>query len=528
MPIVPAGSINLAALNVPNIYVQIQPPNTLLNGVPTNLIGIVGTATWGPVNSPVVIGSLQDLVTVFGTPQPVQYDMGTAVYAASLQGASNFKCVRVTDGSDVAAAGDLVDVTPVTPLIGATLTALYTGTVGNTVNATISLGSSYTSAVPTYRLSLYIDGGLPEIFDNIGGTGAAFWANLVNAVNFGQSTARGPSQLCVATTGNPSALAPAQTTVTLTGGTNGNTSVTSATLIGDDSTTPREGMYALRNSLISMLVLADADDDEQWTLQNAFGLEEACYVIGTIAAGYQDDIAGAALLLQDAGIDSYAFSLAMGDWIQINDPFNNLTRFISPQAFKAGILAVNLPSNSSLNKTMRGIVATQKSAERRSYSDADLSQIRISRMEVITNPIPAGNVFGCRLGVNTSSNALTQTDNYPRMVNFIGKTILNGMGGFIGLLQTPTVRSQARATIEAFLMSLFQLGMIGDVNRPGDPAAAFRVVLDETNNPSNRVALGYMQADVQVILFSVIQYFVINLNANQGSQIQILPPQVGG
>ena len=54
MPIVQAGAINTTALVVPDLYVQVVPPqNLVLNGVPTNVVGVVGSASWGPVNQPV-------------------------------------------------------------------------------------------------------------------------------------------------------------------------------------------------------------------------------------------------------------------------------------------------------------------------------------------------------------------------------------------------------------------------------------------------------------------------------------------
>ena len=44
MPIVQQGSINTTALVVPDLYVQIVPPqNLVLNGVPTDVVGVVGT-----------------------------------------------------------------------------------------------------------------------------------------------------------------------------------------------------------------------------------------------------------------------------------------------------------------------------------------------------------------------------------------------------------------------------------------------------------------------------------------------------
>ena len=135
MPIVQQGSINTTALVVPDLYVQIVPPqNLVLNGVPTNVVGMVGTAQWGPVNQAVIVATMADYSRQFGAIQARKYDMGTHVACAVQQGASNFRCVRVTDGTDVAAS-----VVVLTNCI--TFTALYTGTLGNGITVTISAGS---------------------------------------------------------------------------------------------------------------------------------------------------------------------------------------------------------------------------------------------------------------------------------------------------------------------------------------------------------------------------------------------------
>ena len=53
MPIVQQGTINTTALIVPDLYVQIVPPqNLVLNGVPTNVLGVVGSANWDRSTSP--------------------------------------------------------------------------------------------------------------------------------------------------------------------------------------------------------------------------------------------------------------------------------------------------------------------------------------------------------------------------------------------------------------------------------------------------------------------------------------------
>ena len=47
--VVQIGQINTAALSVADVYLQIVPPQLLINGIPTNVVGVVGTAAWGPV-----------------------------------------------------------------------------------------------------------------------------------------------------------------------------------------------------------------------------------------------------------------------------------------------------------------------------------------------------------------------------------------------------------------------------------------------------------------------------------------------
>ena len=501
MPVSQLGAINTTALIVPDLYVQIVPPSvTLLNGLPTNILGVVGTATWGPVNAPTIIGSMSAYASQFGAIQARKFDMGTAVAAAVLQGANNFRCVRVTDGTDAAA-------TVVVQSTCITFTSKYTGTLGNSGQVIIAAGS----AASTFKATITMPNQVPEVYDNVGGTGNAFWVNLAAAVNSGQSGQRGPSQFMVASAG-VGTTAPTLATYTLTGGTDGAATITASVLVGVD-TVPRKGMYALRNTGTSIAMLADADDSTQWTLQVAYGLSEGTYMIMTGPSG--DTIANAVTAKSTAAIDSYAAKLLFGDWVYFNDTVNNVTRLISPQGFSAGRLANLSPEQSSLNKPMYGIVGTQKSYQNLTYSSAELQLLGQAGIDVITNPIPAGNSFGARFGHNSSSNAVTNGDNYTRMTNYIAYTLSGGMGLFIGKLQSATVRRQAAATISAFLEALAGQGMIGSA----DGTQPYSVQIDNSNNPQNRVALGYMQADVKVRYLSVIEKFLVNLEGGQSVTI---------
>lgn len=499
MPVVQQGQINTTALIVPDVYVQIVPPQvSLLNGVPTNVLGIVGTASWGPVNAPTIVGSMADYANQFGAIKARKYDAGTQVAAAVLQGANNMRVVRVTDGTDAAASGTLTassnsDAAAIVAAINqgqsglrgpsnfvvasasgatVTLTSKYTGSLGNSIVATIGAGSKGS----TTRVTVALPGQVPEVFDNIG------------------------------------AAAASAATATLSGGTDGATTISGSVLIGQD-TIPRKGMYALRNTGVSIAFLADCDDSTTWSTQVAFGLSEGIYMVGVGPSG--DSIANAVSVKATAGIDSYAFKLLHGDWVYFNDTVNGSVRLISPQGFVAGLLANLSPEQSSLNKQLQGIVGTQKSYQNLTYSAAELQTLGQAGIDLITNPVPGGSYFGPRFGHNTSSNAVVNGDNYTRMTNYIAYTLNAGMGKFVGQLQSATVRRNAAGTISAFLQGMAQQGMIG--NAQG--TVPYSVQINDANNPPSRVALGYMQADVKVQYLSVIEKFLINVEGGQSVQI---------
>lgn len=504
MPVSQAGALNPTANNVPDLYVQIQQPSVQpMNGLPTNIAGIVGSASWGLKNAPVTVSDAADYVKKFGPLMNRKFDAGTAVAAAALQGASNFRVVRVTDGTDTAASasigGDVL-----------LFTAKYSGSLGNQLQVSQSAGS----AAGTIKLTVSLPGYLPEAFDNIAPDGAGkFAAAIETAINQGVNALRGPSALVVATVGataEPNAFSVG--TVTLSGGTDGQPA-SEAALVGTDIG-QRTGMYALRGSGVSVAMLADVTDASTFTTQAAFGLSEGVYMIATGPAG--ETIDAAVATKATAGLDSYAAKLMFGDWIYWYDPVNKATRLVSPQAFVLGRLANLSPEQSSLNKQLYGIVGTQRSMQESVYSTAELSQLVQAGIDVITNPCPGGAFFGVRIGHNTSSNPITNGDNYTRMTNFLAFTLNAGMGRFVGKVQTPTVRAQAKGTLTSFLSNMEEASMIGNVN--GGPA--FSVQLDDKNNPMSRVALGYMQADVRVTYLSIVEKFLVNLEGSQSTVVR--------
>ena len=511
MPIVQQGSLNTTALVVPDLYVQIVPPqNLVLNGVPTNVVGVVGTASWGPVGQPVIVATMADYAQSFGPIVARKYDLGTQIATAVQQGAQNFRCVRVTDGTDAAAQA-------VIPGATVAFTALYTGSLGNQIMLTLVAGSQ----ANTWRLTVALPGLQPEVYDNIGGTGATFWAGLANAVNDGLGPQRGPSQLIVASAGGAT-IAPAAFSLALgatTAGSDGAAGVAAIALVGAD-VPPRSGMYALRGQGCGIALLADADDPDYWTTQAGFGLEEGIYMILTGPAG--DTIQNAVAIKQQAGLDSYAAKIMFGDWLWWSDQVNGSIRLVSPQGFAAGRLANLSPEQSSLNKQLYSVIGSQRSGtpgsgQSSSYSTADLTVLLSVGIDVISNPQPGGSFWGVRGGHNSSSNAAVHGDNYTRLTNYIAATLAAGMGQYVGQLITADLFRRIRATQLAFLQNMLGQGLLGST----DGSLPFSVVCDTSNNPSSRTDLGYVQSDAQVQYQAINEMFIVNMEGGQTVQVSV-------
>ena len=101
MPVFLDGQQNLATLTVPGVYGDIILPQPFLLGLPTNVEGLVGVASWGPLNSQIPVSKPSDAALSIGPPVVRNYDMSSYISAASQVGGSiGFTCIRVSDGTD--------------------------------------------------------------------------------------------------------------------------------------------------------------------------------------------------------------------------------------------------------------------------------------------------------------------------------------------------------------------------------------------------------------------------------------------
>lgn len=494
------GALNTTALVVPDLYVQLVPPAAiLLNGVPSNLLGLVGSASWGPVGVPTVIGGMAEYAANFGPVMNRLFDMGTHVAIAVQQGANAFRCVRVSDSTDAVATGE-------GPSGCIRFTAVHSGTLGNLLTVTLAAGSKAGS----WAAIIGLPGLPPERFDNVEGTGADFWTALALAINTGngQISARGSRFVTAAAEGG--ATAPAAARFPLTGGTDGADGVSTATLVG--SMAPRRGIYALTGQGCSLLVPCDTTDATYWPEIEAFAASEGLYAMLAGPAG--EAIADAAATKSRAGIDSSAAKILFGDWLSWWDATNEVQRLVSPQPFAAGRLINLSPEQSGLNKPIYGIAGSEGvglpgSGRTRAYSAAELQTLFESGIDLITTPGAGGQSYWTlRLGHNSASNPAICGDAYTRLTNYIAATLAAGMGLYVGRVVNTALLRQIRGTLLTFLSALLDQGLLGST----DGSRPFAVLCDAANNPAARIALGYVQADVQIRYQGITEKFLVNLD----------------
>lgn len=573
------GAFNAATLSVPDVYLNVQQPNTgVITPASFDVVGFVGVGSWGPVGVAVPLGGTPDLA-IFGNPTVRKWDLVTAgqvVMQQQLAASSSASAygVRVTDGTDTAAAsiigllpstavvagggtgyvvgntvtlpngtiltvatinsGAILTVTvttagsyssiPTNPVsqvssngpgtgatfnltfsIGLTLTSIYTGSKGNQGAWAIGSGSNSTTAAPTFKLTLQMAGLQGEVFDNIGGTANAFWLAAASAINNGNSALRGPSRLMIASPGASTAAAVAGTG-TLAGGTDGTTTITSAVLVGVDGSS-RTGIYALRGLGCSDAFIADLDDPTQEANLIAFGQSEGVYVHVQGPAGETPTTGATAK--KTAGSDNPWIKRLLGDWTYWNDNFNGQLRLLGPATFSAGLSGSLQPQEVTLNKPAQGVVATQRSRSGNPYTSLDLATLKSAGIDVIMNPIPAGAMFGMRLGCNGSSDATRNLDNWPRLTSFLARSITGpgALGVMIGREITNDFFTEGYDILDNFL---------GPMKKPVSQGGSgtiqnYQIAFSRANNPQLQTANGEVVANVLIQYLGIAQVFLINM-----------------
>jgi uncharacterized protein len=623
--IITSGQINIPALTTDDAYISVVAPPNFITGVPTDVIGCVGTASWGPKNTPVHMGSGLDATQQFGQMSAASlgdvHDLATDLYAAFGQSTSQATlegyAVRVSDGTDTAAlgtisvasaatpetatvsgsltVGDVLKLTatssaisgsPVTvsyiaraadttttmaaglaaavnantalaavgvyatsssavatlywpaalsPTItwsqsvtgtatetitlasgsggtgGVTVTALYTGVLGNLCTAIVTAGTQSN----TWNVTLVPPVGLSEVYTNL--PSAGFSQALVSAINNGQSAARGPSNSFSAAWVAPGVGAPSAGTTTFSGGTDGRTGVTTAILLGSGTTTPATGLYALGdlNPAVGIVWICGLTDTAAVATQLAFNQSYGCSSITSFASG--QTVTSAITLANNTGVADPSV-LFTKDWVYFYDTINAIQRLIPASPFIGGTWATLGPAQSPGNKPVNLVIGTERNNPQtgnQQYSVSEIGQLESAGITLVTNPIPRGRVFGIRHGQTSSLVAATKPAEYWRMTMYLARSAGDFIGSYVDELQSQSSSDPLRAGFNLqsnqFLNSLVGANQIDN----------FLVTCKFSSSPSAQPGLGmntpgsvaqhYLFALWQVTYLSSVRFFVLSL-----------------
>lgn len=508
--IISSASFNPADFSAPGLYINNVPPVPYINGAATNVGFVVGTANWGPVNAPLITSDPADAQNKFGgitaTALTDVHDLCTDLTIAYQQGFINLWGVRVTDGTDVAASVTASGATA----SGGTVTALYTGSLGNEITFQITAGSNsnlfnvYVSA-PFY--------GNAEAFTNL--PAATFWTSLQTALASGVNGVRGPSSLVRLLNASNTAGAPTVGIYTLAGGTSGSTNVVTDDLIGQNQTTPHTGIYlaASLSPYPQKMWVAGLTDSSAVADMVAFAQANAIFTVMAFPTGTSTSAAQAAI--EAAGEPSYELSW-LKDWIYWNDPVNATVRLVAPYGFTMGLITALSPAQSPLNKQVLGVVGTERNNPYTGnvpYGNTEIGIMNSIGVLVITNPIPQGAVFGIATATNTSTNSAESPVEYAAMTNFLDISFGETMGQFVGQLQTARpsdpLRASVRHALNGFLNGLQGAGIIDAFSVVCTYATSGNPQLG-VNTPQT-IAQHYLYAFAAVRYLSSVWYFVISL-----------------
>jgi phage tail sheath protein FI len=135
------------------------------------VVGLVGTALKGPMNKPILVTSVEEFISTFGSPDPLSHGMFAAVQV--LQKGDQLLYVRVP-GNDASAA---------TAISSAfTFTAVSYGVWGNDITVSVANTVATTDAVPIYTFDVTVSYAGSVVEEFVGLTTDATNAKFVGTI----------------------------------------------------------------------------------------------------------------------------------------------------------------------------------------------------------------------------------------------------------------------------------------------------------------------------------------------------------
>lgn len=418
-------------------------------------IGVVGTFCRGPVNSPQIIGSLDQLISAFGG-----YKSGLTGYLSILgavaQGANDFYVVRIGGETLASAAKTLQDSTPANSV---DITARTPGTWGNDITVAVATGTQ----ANTFKLIITY-GTQQETYDNL------TLASL--------DTVHSPLVTVAAADG--AANIPANISATLLTGGDDGTTTTDTDYIGTiDANGNRSGLKVLDTVQCALVICA-----QQYSTTIRNGLLTHCanteieYGARMAVLNTATGVSPTQAVLETASMDSMRGILAY-PWVELTDHSGEL---IAPDGVYAGRLSVLAAYQSPSNKQLYGI-----NQMGRFLAAAELKALTQARISPIT--LEPGRGFRIRNGVTLSSDPAWNQINIRRQFDKLEMEIYNATQWVKSEPNTAKLREAIAAQIDNYLTLWKTEGEIYDF-RP--------TICDDTNNTPESIQARKLNVHIRV------------------------------
>jgi hypothetical protein len=286
------------------------------------------------------------------------------------------------------------------------------------------------------------------------------------------------------------------TTDALTGGSDGVAGITRNELTNPTLKTAREGMYALltTNELIN-LGIPDAAGDVTMAVEQVAEAETNGKWFVILATGPGLTPQGARDYRRNSLGISSSYAALYYPYIRITDPVTDRGLNIPPIGHIAGVYA-RTDTTKSVGKAPAGTVDGRLNFTvglERNLEFAEIDSFFQAQVNALVDTPQTGRaVWGARTLENPPGDF--RFVHVRRLFNFLKSSIFNSTHGFVFENVGAALRARIQLSVETFLLGLFQQGLFAG----STPDQAFKVICDETNNPSNVEQAGEVICDIFV------------------------------
>lgn len=300
------------------------------------VVGIVGGATKGPVNTPTLITSEAQFVNTFGAPALTNYGQAAAILF--LQNGSQLYYQRVTNGNDTIAKAT-VPSSSSTPTTSFIFESKYTGSGYNGDYIIIS-NINTTSTPTTFTAQVYNSAGtLLQTFANVSmySSSSSYFPTVMSNSNL---------PYVISDPNNGAGSTPKAGTYTLSGGTSGDSNIPDANVIGTGGTGVSAFTYT---DLYPIDLLITPGFNSEAVISNVLNLANQLgtffYIIDppqgiTVQEVIEWSNGQGSYSSSMVSLNNY-YSAVYWPWVEYYDAYNGVYRWMPPSAFMASQYAYN-------------------------------------------------------------------------------------------------------------------------------------------------------------------------------------------